>query len=232
MTQRNPMNDRYNGENRPGKTRKSAASAKPATKAAASVHIVDPKAAPKKKGLFGGSSSASKTQKQRDRERERDLRRKYYDPGTPEYKKWRRWWWIAIAVALVFTTFSFAAQMLPGMDATATYVMLGIGYAFLIFAIYIDTAKVRKIRRNYAEMMGNSRSKAATRKRKAAMAQAKKEEAEAREAGIQAAKEKEAKKEARAARFGFGKKKAAAQEGGDTAKKDAKDAAEKTAASK
>ena len=231
MTQRNPMNDRYNGENRPGKTRKSAASAKPATKAAASVHVVDPKA-PKKKGLFGASSGAGRTQKQRDKERERDLRRKYYDPGTPEYKKWRRWWWISIAIALVFTTFSFAAQMLPGMDATITYVMLGIGYAFLIFAIYIDTAKVRKIRRNYADMMGNSRSKAATRKRKAAMAQAKKDEAAAREAGIQVAKEKEAKKEARAARFGFGKKKAAAQEGADADAKDAKDAAEKTAASK
>jgi uncharacterized membrane protein YgaE (UPF0421/DUF939 family) len=108
--------------------------------------------------------------------------------------------------------------------------MLGIGYAFLIFAIYIDTAKVRKIRRNYAEMMGNSRSKEATRKRKAALAQAKKEEAEAREAGIQAAKEKEAKKEARAARFSFSrKKKTGAQEGADTAQKDA---AEQTAESK
>lgn len=228
MTQRNPMNDRYNGENRPGKTRKSAASAKPATKAAASVHIVDSKA-PKKKGMFGGSSTGSKTQKQREKERERDLRRKYYDPGTPEYKKWRRWWWISIAIALIFTTFSFAAQMLPGMDATITYVMLGIGYAFLIFAIYIDTAKVRKIRRQYAQMMGNSRSKAATRQRKAAIAQTKKEEAEAREAGIQAAKEKEAKKEARAARFGFGKKKAEAakaEDGAAAASKDADSAAE------
>ena len=215
MTQRNPMKDRYNGENRPGKTRKSAASAKPATKAAASVHIVDSKA-PKKKGMFGASSGAGRAQKQRDKERERDLRRKYYDPGTPEYKKWRRWWWISIAIALVFTTFSFAAQMLPGMDATITYVMLGIGYAFLIFAIYIDTAKVRKIRRRYADMMGNSRSKEATRKRKAALAQAKKDEAAAREAGIRAAKEKEAKKEARAARFGFGRKKDKASADADT----------------
>ena len=47
MSQRNPLNDRYQ-QREGGKTRKSAASAKPATKAASSVYIADPNAKPKK----------------------------------------------------------------------------------------------------------------------------------------------------------------------------------------
>ena len=39
MTQRNPMNERYQSEDRKGATRKSAASAKPVSKAASSVRI-------------------------------------------------------------------------------------------------------------------------------------------------------------------------------------------------
>ena len=40
MSQRNYMNDRYQDEGPKGTTRKSAASAKPKSKAAASVHIL------------------------------------------------------------------------------------------------------------------------------------------------------------------------------------------------
>jgi hypothetical protein len=39
MAQRNPMNDRYQGDGPGGQTRKSAARAKPVTQAASSVHI-------------------------------------------------------------------------------------------------------------------------------------------------------------------------------------------------
>lgn len=47
MSQRNPLNERYQ-QREGGKTRKSAASAKPATKAASTVYIADPNAKPKK----------------------------------------------------------------------------------------------------------------------------------------------------------------------------------------
>lgn len=50
MSQRNPLNDRYQ-QREGGKTRKSAASAKPVTKAASSVYIADPNAKPKKSFL-------------------------------------------------------------------------------------------------------------------------------------------------------------------------------------
>ena len=39
MSQRNPMNDRYQTDEHRGQTRKSAASAKPKTKAASSVRM-------------------------------------------------------------------------------------------------------------------------------------------------------------------------------------------------
>ena len=58
------MNERYQSNKPEGKTRRSAASAKPVTKAAASVRTTPKK--PAKKGLFGGSSSSSKPEQKRD----------------------------------------------------------------------------------------------------------------------------------------------------------------------
>lgn len=61
MTTRNAMNERtQNGPT--GHTRKSAASAKPKSKAASSVYVVDPSAKPKK-GMFGGKSQQEQTSK-------------------------------------------------------------------------------------------------------------------------------------------------------------------------
>ncbi len=57
MSQRNPMNERYTTNKPQGVTRKSAASAKPVSKAASSVRTASSK--PEKKGLFGGSKGSS-----------------------------------------------------------------------------------------------------------------------------------------------------------------------------
>ncbi|MCL1891126.1 MAG: hypothetical protein FWG00_03800 [Coriobacteriia bacterium] len=62
MAQRNPMNDRYQGEGPSGKTRKSASSAKPKSQAAASVYI-------KKKPTTASEKRAA--QKKRDAEKRR-----------------------------------------------------------------------------------------------------------------------------------------------------------------
>ncbi len=61
MSQRNPMNERYTTNKPQGKTRKSAASAKPVSKAASSVRTASSK--PEKKGLFGGSKGTASTAK-------------------------------------------------------------------------------------------------------------------------------------------------------------------------
>ena len=57
MSQRNPMNERYTTDKPHGSTRKSAASAKPVSKAGASVRTASAK--PEKKGLFGGSKKST-----------------------------------------------------------------------------------------------------------------------------------------------------------------------------
>ena len=49
MSQRNPMNERYTSEERTGVTRKSAASAKPKSKAAASVTVKSAKKTPEQR---------------------------------------------------------------------------------------------------------------------------------------------------------------------------------------
>lgn len=177
MSQRNPMNERYqNADEHKGKTRRSAASAKPATKAASSVRIEGAKK-PEKTGLFGQKKRPQESAESRAASREE--RARYYDPATPEYKKWRRYWWVSIAAALILTILSFALQMwLPADLVWVSYVLLGLGYALLIVSIAIDVVKVRKIRKNYAANAAGSRSKEATRQRKAAKAAAKKAEEE------------------------------------------------------
>lgn len=62
MSQRNPMNERYTTDQKHGSTRKSAASAKPVSKAASSVRTAPAK--PEKKGLFGGSKKSEPAPKE------------------------------------------------------------------------------------------------------------------------------------------------------------------------
>lgn len=193
MSQRNPMNERYqNADEHKGKSRRSAASAKPVSKAASSVRIEGAKK-PEKTGFFGQKKRPQESAESRAAAREE--RARYYDPGTPEYKKWRRYWWITIASALVLTILSFAMQMwLPADIIWVSYVMLGLGYALLIASIAIDLVKVRKIRKGAAASAAGSRSKEATRQRKAAKAAAKKaEEERAQREALDAAKRAAAK---------------------------------------
>ena len=76
MAQRNPMNERYQGDGPQGKTRKSAAKLKPKTEAASSVHMTkkpqtrqEKKAAQKKRDKEIAAKEAERTRKRRERER-------------------------------------------------------------------------------------------------------------------------------------------------------------------
>ncbi len=186
MSQRNPMNDRYTNEKTTvGKTRKSAASAKPKSKAAASVQM--PVKEKPKRSFFSG-----KTQEERDRDREerwakrderRELNRKYYTVPTAEYRRWRRIWWGLIIATVVFGVITFAsAAMMPG---PMLIVFLVITYACAVAAIFTDSRKIRKIRGAYQrQMVSTGKAKRAEEKeRKAAERKARKErEAAAKEA--------------------------------------------------
>ena len=218
MTQRNPMNERYQSDDRTGKTRKSAASAKPVSKAGASVRVASGKKQAASRGFLsrlsgGGNAAASKKQQ------EREARARYYN------HRWRRYWWISIVLALSLTALSFVVQIAIPDSAVASYVLLGVGYALLIFAIWVDMGKVRKIRRAYADRMMAGRSKAATRARKAEKAAAQKEAAEARKLGEAEAAKRDAKAQVQAHGnffthlFSKGKSAAAGVSGTDTSTK-------------
>ena len=185
MTQRNPMNERYQSEDRKGATRKSAASAKPVSKAASSVRIESTKKTPQQK------KAERKQQRAKDAERDRQ----FYNPPTAEYKRLRKIWWVCLILAIILTVVSFAGNNL-GMPAPIMYVTLALAYVFIIAALYIDMGKCRKARQKYADEVLNHPTKemrAAEKKAKAQQRAAEKQPAEP-----------EPKKKGL---FGFGKKK-------------------------
>ena len=155
MSQRNPMNDRYQTDEHRGQTRKSAATMKPKTKAASSVRI----------------QPTVKTT---------EIDRQYYNPPTPEYKRLRKIWWGLLIGAIVMTAMSwFGRTFLPEVG---TYVVLGLAYVCIIGALYVDFSKIRKVRRAYQEEMMSKKTKemrAAEKQQKAAQRAAKQKVEEA-----------------------------------------------------
>lgn len=189
MTQRSPNNERYREENRGGKTRKSAASAKPASERAATVHNPAPKSKKQKKA------------EARERERKQEQRYQVQVPDNkpieqlPEYKKLRRIWWVCLGGAIL----AIAASLfvMSNEDFGFLYLpCLVIGYVLVIGAFYIDFRKIRKLRKQYEANVLKGKSKEARAQQKAARAEARLQKAEAEEkfAAAQAAEaEKKAK---------------------------------------
>lgn len=141
MTQRNYMNQRYRDEERTGKTRKSAASAKPATQAGASVRGVvtkDPKA---------------RRKQERAKERERQERANSVPVEyTPKERFWRRIWWATLVGALVCLVISWMAMRISTEYVVQiTYGSMIAAYAFLAAMIFIDIKFVRPARKRAQE---------------------------------------------------------------------------------
>lgn len=191
MSQRNPMNERYTAEDRTGKTRKSAASAKPKAKAAASVRIESAKKTPQQK------KAEEKARRKEEAAKQRELDAKYYKPDTERYKKLRRCWWLCLIGAAVCTIVSFVFQSY--MPVWLAFGILIGAYALIILAFYIDFSKIKKERAAYQARMvaleEKQKKKAKAEAGKAA-AQGKKAEApKGQEAAEEAAEaEKPAKK--------------------------------------
>ena len=142
MSQRNPMNDRYQQENL-GQTRKSAASLKPKSKAAASVRIADNKKTDKQK------REAAKARRAEAAERERA----FYNPPTERFHKLRRLWLICIFGAILLTI--IGSFFIARADETAVYswIFLVPAYIAIGFAMWLDMSKIRKVRIAYQEEM-------------------------------------------------------------------------------
>ena len=178
MSQRNPLNDRYMTDEHRGQTRKSAASAKPKSKAAASVRA-QPKKTDKEK------KAERKAKEKAERAKRRENNAKYYNPPTERYKKLRRWWWISLVGAIICTIVAFAGQ--SWLPTVVCYVILALAYAFAIGAIVLDFTKIRKERERYqAEMERDTKESRATEKQlKAAEREARRREAEAAKAAAE-----------------------------------------------
>ncbi len=183
------MNERYNDENRKGKTRKSAASAKPSAERAATVRTPGPKTA--------------KQKKQEARERERKQEQKYTVAvpdnqrieSLPEYKKLRRYWWACLIGAIVLIALSFLTMRNGELSFLYVYFLVG-GYVLVIAAFYIDLGKIRKLRKKYEQQVMRGKSKEARAQQKAARAEARAQQKEAEEKFEAAKAEEQAKKEA------------------------------------
>lgn len=209
MSQRNPLNERYQ-QREGGKTRKSAASAKPVTKAASSVYIADPNYKPKKsfmdrfkknqepekKPSKASVQATEETERQKKKggkwtlndmegseqmesteglseETKKAARRKYVNPGTREYKKWRTLWWIVIACGIASLIPPVLAPQYFVDDETMTMLFFGLGYGFLIAAVAIDALKIRPLRKAArGGSIKEDRSKEATAARKKAKKEA------------------------------------------------------------
>lgn len=146
MSQRNFQNERYSEENAgQGSTRKSAASAKPKSKAAASVMVKSAKKTPEQR------KAAQKQAQKAAREEQRRLDRKYYNPDTDRYKFLRKLWWGCLIGAVAATALSwFTREIEPGM---ISMILMVLAYALIIGAFYIDFSKIRKERIAFQDRM-------------------------------------------------------------------------------
>lgn len=208
MSQRNPMNDRYQAD-KLGKTRKSSASAKPKSTRAATLRDPAPK------------SKKQKKQEARERERVRESKAQAVSgrfEDTPGYKRLRRFWWGFIIGAVLTTAVSVLinSQMSSFFAANPTGRLFGIfgesaastvatvcmvaAYGMIVIAFYLDLFKIRKERKLFNDARMNDNSKASTKERKRAAARQREIEREAAEKYEQSKAEEAKKAEMKAAR--------------------------------
>ena len=146
MSQRNFQNERYSEENAgSGSTRKSAASAKPKSKAAASVTVKSAKKTPEQR------KAAQKQAQKAARDEQRRLDRKYYTPDTDRYKFLRKLWWGCLVGAVASTALSWLTRGIE--PAMISMIFMVLAYALIIGAFYVDLSKIRKERTAYQERM-------------------------------------------------------------------------------
>lgn len=146
MSQRNPLNDRYTSNEHHGVARKSAASAKPKSKAASSVIVKSAKKTPQEK------KAAQKAERQKQRQKQAEIDRKYYKPDTERYRFLRRIWWALLIGAVVCTVLAWFFR--DREPLWLSFVFLALAYVGIIAAFTLDLRGIRKERRRYqAEMM-------------------------------------------------------------------------------
>jgi hypothetical protein len=168
VSQRNPLNDRYQREDL-GQTKKSAASLKPKTQAAASVHTVTKKKTRKEKKAARKEAEAKQNQ----------LDNMFYNPPTPQYQRARKIWIILLGAAIACTCIGFAVSAISP-SSPIVWIMAIPSYALIFIAIWWDFARVRKYRREYQQSLSKEDIKEAQKLAEAQAAAREKERAEKR----------------------------------------------------
>lgn len=121
MARRSPMNERYQKNAKIGSTRRSASSAKPKREA----------------GTYSAASGKTPEKKKRG----------FFAPlpTSPEIKKWRRVWYVLIAVAVASYALTLYAQSIKN-DLLGT-IALAAELGAVTVAIGIDLVVIRKLRK-------------------------------------------------------------------------------------
>ena len=153
MSQRSFNNPRNQNHEHKGATRKSASSAKPATRAASSVYV--PSRDKKKPKDAKTIKEESRAQRRAALDRESALL--VESAKSPQYKRYRRIWIGSIIVAFVAVALSWLVGWLAGQDrlpeplysmqTNITLVLLILSYGAIFLALYMDLGKMRKYRK-------------------------------------------------------------------------------------
>lgn len=123
MARRSPSNPRYQKKaGELGKTRRSAASAKP------------------KRAAGENSASASRSKRAKGK---KDRPKLFVPvPTTPEFKRWRKIWMGLLSAAVIFSLVAWWQR-----DTTPGAVALVLAYGCIFGSLYIDFAKMRPLRK-------------------------------------------------------------------------------------
>lgn len=164
MSQRNPMNERYTTDKVQGKTRKSAASAKPSSKRAATVRDAAPK------------SKKEKKKENKAREAEQAAKRgtttaSAYVQKEAELKKWKRVWIACISFCIALTSVSLVVSLQMPDNSGPSFIILMLAFGVLLIGFYIDSTKIKPMR-TQQYVMEHGKSKKARAIQKQARAEA------------------------------------------------------------
>ena len=160
MSMRNPQNERYTVEREgrsQGSVKPRTASAKPASKAGASVRTTSKPKPKNAKQRAMAEMNMSKEEKKAARAKEREAENVAYTAidiltrKDARYKKLRRIWWVLLVVAVIFTVLSWATVSIHAVNI----VSLVLAYASIISALVMDFTVVRKCRNKHRDKVAS-----------------------------------------------------------------------------
>lgn len=163
MSMRNPQNERYTVEREgrsQGSVKPRTASAKPASKAGASVRTTSKPKPKNAKQRAMAEMNMSKEEKKAARAKEREAENVAYTAidiltrKDARYKKLRRIWWVLLVVAGIFTVLSWATASIQ-MPLAVNIVSLVLAYAAIISALVMDFTVVRKCRNKHRDKVAS-----------------------------------------------------------------------------